>query len=196
MGQTKTMKAAVVREFGKPLTIEEAAGSGAQSKRDSGKDGIHRSVPHGPPCGDGRLASEAAAAVRSRPRRRRLRCRRGQRRQAGQGRRSGWNTLALFGVRILRTLPGRMGDSVRAPAERRLFGQREFCGICHRGPSVRGTRSERSGSDRDRADSYVPGVTVYKGLKMTEARPGNWVVISGVGGLGHLAVRYAPERWA
>jgi propanol-preferring alcohol dehydrogenase len=35
------------------------------------------------------------------------------------------------------------------------------------------------------------GVTVYKGLKMTEAKPGNWVVISGVGGLGHLAVQYA-----
>lgn len=35
------------------------------------------------------------------------------------------------------------------------------------------------------------GVTVYKGLKMTEARPGNWVVISGIGGLGHLAVQYA-----
>jgi propanol-preferring alcohol dehydrogenase len=26
---------------------------------------------------------------------------------------------------------------------------------------------------------------------MTEAKPGNWVVISGVGGLGHLAVQYA-----
>ena len=26
------------------------------------------------------------------------------------------------------------------------------------------------------------GVTVYKGLKMTEARPGEWVVISGIGG--------------
>ncbi|EXF44659.1 alcohol dehydrogenase [Pseudomonas sp. BAY1663] len=35
------------------------------------------------------------------------------------------------------------------------------------------------------------GVTVYKGLKMTEARPGQWVVISGVGGLGHVAVQYA-----
>ncbi|MDO4904479.1 MAG: alcohol dehydrogenase AdhP [Lautropia sp.] len=35
------------------------------------------------------------------------------------------------------------------------------------------------------------GVTVYKGLKMTGARPGNWVVISGIGGLGHLAVQYA-----
>jgi len=35
------------------------------------------------------------------------------------------------------------------------------------------------------------GVTVYKGLKMTEARPGNWVTISGIGGLGHMAVQYA-----
>lgn len=35
------------------------------------------------------------------------------------------------------------------------------------------------------------GVTVYKGLKMTAARPGDWVVISGVGGLGHMAVQYA-----
>ncbi|GAA1911169.1 alcohol dehydrogenase AdhP [Arthrobacter gandavensis] len=35
------------------------------------------------------------------------------------------------------------------------------------------------------------GVTVYKGLKVTEARPGQWVVISGIGGLGHVAVQYA-----
>lgn len=33
--------------------------------------------------------------------------------------------------------------------------------------------------------------TVYKGLKETDTRPGNWVVISGIGGLGHLAVQYA-----
>lgn len=35
------------------------------------------------------------------------------------------------------------------------------------------------------------GVTTYKGLLETEARPGQWVVISGIGGLGHLAVQYA-----
>jgi len=35
------------------------------------------------------------------------------------------------------------------------------------------------------------GVTTYKGLKETEARPGQWVAISGVGGLGHIAVQYA-----
>ena len=35
------------------------------------------------------------------------------------------------------------------------------------------------------------GVTVYKGLKETEVRPGEWVLISGIGGLGHMAVQYA-----
>ena len=35
------------------------------------------------------------------------------------------------------------------------------------------------------------GITSYKGLKVTEARPGEWVAISGIGGLGHLAVQYA-----
>lgn len=35
------------------------------------------------------------------------------------------------------------------------------------------------------------GVTVYKGLKMTEAKPGQWVTVSGIGGLGHIAVQYA-----
>lgn len=35
------------------------------------------------------------------------------------------------------------------------------------------------------------GVTVYKGLKMTETKPGEWVAISGIGGLGHVAVQYA-----
>ena len=35
------------------------------------------------------------------------------------------------------------------------------------------------------------GVTVYKALKVTDTRPGDWVVISGIGGLGHVAVQYA-----
>lgn len=35
------------------------------------------------------------------------------------------------------------------------------------------------------------GLTVYKGLKMTDTRPGQWVAISGIGGLGHMAVQYA-----
>lgn len=35
------------------------------------------------------------------------------------------------------------------------------------------------------------GVTTYKGIKETEARPGEWLAISGVGGLGHVAIQYA-----
>ena len=35
------------------------------------------------------------------------------------------------------------------------------------------------------------GVTVYKGLKVTDTQPGEWVLISGIGGLGHVAVDYA-----
>lgn len=35
------------------------------------------------------------------------------------------------------------------------------------------------------------GVTVYKGLVMTDVQPGEWVAIIGIGGLGHLAVQYA-----
>ncbi|MEL6170334.1 MAG: alcohol dehydrogenase AdhP [Pseudomonadota bacterium] len=35
------------------------------------------------------------------------------------------------------------------------------------------------------------GVTVYKGLKETEVKPGGYVAISGIGGLGHMAVQYA-----
>jgi propanol-preferring alcohol dehydrogenase len=35
------------------------------------------------------------------------------------------------------------------------------------------------------------GVTTYKGIKETGAKPGEWIAISGVGGLGHLAVQYA-----
>src|ERR1035437_5492564 len=35
------------------------------------------------------------------------------------------------------------------------------------------------------------GITSYKGIKETHARPGEWVVISGIGGLGHLGVQYA-----
>ena len=35
------------------------------------------------------------------------------------------------------------------------------------------------------------GITTYKGIKETEARPGEWIAISGVGGLGHIAIQYA-----
>lgn len=43
----------------------------------------------------------------------------------------------------------------------------------------------------DLAPILCAGVTVYKGLKVTDTRPGDWVVVSGIGGLGHMAVQYA-----
>jgi len=43
----------------------------------------------------------------------------------------------------------------------------------------------------DAAPLICAGVTSYKGIKETQAKPGDWIVISGIGGLGHLAVQYA-----
>lgn len=43
----------------------------------------------------------------------------------------------------------------------------------------------------DAAPILCAGVTTYKGLKETDTRPGEWVVISGIGGLGHVAIQYA-----
>ena len=43
----------------------------------------------------------------------------------------------------------------------------------------------------DAAPLICAGITTYKGIKATEAKPGEWITISGVGGLGHLAIQYA-----
>jgi propanol-preferring alcohol dehydrogenase len=48
-------------------------------------------------------------------------------------------------------------------------------------------------SPQEAAPLICAGITTYKGLKMTEARPGHWVVVSGAGGLGHLAIQYAKQ---
>ena len=44
---------------------------------------------------------------------------------------------------------------------------------------------------RDAAPIICAGVTTYKGIKESNAKPGEWITISGVGGLGHLAIQYA-----
>ena len=72
------------------------------------------------------------------------------------------------------------------------------------GYSVNGTFAEYGLADPDFVGSLpnalefgpaapvlCAGVTVYKGLKETEVRPGEWVAVSGIGGLGHMAVQYA-----
>ena len=44
---------------------------------------------------------------------------------------------------------------------------------------------------REIAPILCAGVTTYKGIKETEVKPGEWIAISGVGGLGHIAIQYA-----
>jgi len=44
---------------------------------------------------------------------------------------------------------------------------------------------------QEAAPLICAGITTYKGIKETKAKPGQWIAISGVGGLGHLAVQYA-----
>ena len=46
-------------------------------------------------------------------------------------------------------------------------------------------------SPAEAAPLICAGLTCYKGIKETGARPGEWIAISGVGGLGHLGVQYA-----
>lgn len=46
-------------------------------------------------------------------------------------------------------------------------------------------------SAQQAAPIICAGITTYKGIKETDAKPGEWVGISGVGGLGHLAIQYA-----
>ena len=92
-------------------------------------------------------------------------------------------------------------------------GQCEYCmtgwdSLCHAqhntGYSVNGSFAEyvvgaapyvarlpESADLAQLAPILCAGVTTYKGIKETEVRPGEWVAISGIGGLGQLAVQYA-----
>ncbi len=44
---------------------------------------------------------------------------------------------------------------------------------------------------KEAAPLICAGITTYKGVKVTEAKPGEWIAISGCGGLGHMAIQYA-----
>jgi propanol-preferring alcohol dehydrogenase len=105
------------------------------------------------------------------------------------------------------------GDAVGIPWLHDACGRCEYCQtgwetLCEQqhnsGYGVNGTYAEyaigsapyvgRLPANPD-FDALAPilcaGVTTYKGLKETEAKPGEWVVISGIGGLGHVAIQYA-----
>lgn len=46
-------------------------------------------------------------------------------------------------------------------------------------------------SSVEAAPILCAGVTTYKALKVSGAKPGDWVAIYGIGGLGHVALQYA-----
>lgn len=85
---------------------------------------------------------------------------------------SGWETLCLE--------QKNSGYSVNGSFAQYALAQADYLG-----------RIPKNLSFVDGAPILCAGVTTYKGLKETETRAGEWVVISGVGGLGHVAIQYA-----
>jgi propanol-preferring alcohol dehydrogenase len=187
---TKTMKAAVVREFGKPLTIEEVkvpeVGPG-QALLKVVSTGVCHTDLHAA-TGDWPIKPQLPFIP------------------GHEG--VGYVAAVGAGVSVVKE-----GDRIGVPWLYSACGHCEFCltgweTLCklqkNAGYSVDGSFAEYvlvdpnyvghlpAGVDFTAiAPVLCAGVTVYKGLKQTEARPGQWVVISGVGGLGHLAVQYA-----
>jgi alcohol dehydrogenase, propanol-preferring len=85
---------------------------------------------------------------------------------------TGWETLCPLQQNTGYSVNGGFADYVLAPAA--------YVGRIPEGLSA-----------IDVAPILCAGLTTYKGLKETDTKPGDWVVIVGVGGLGHVAVQYA-----
>lgn len=85
---------------------------------------------------------------------------------------SGWETLCLRQLATGYSVDGGFAEYVVASAD--------FV-----------VRIPQSADPFELAPMLCAGVTTYKGLKQTQAKRGDWVVILGVGGLGHVAVQYA-----
>lgn len=187
---SKTMKAAVVRAFGKPLTIEEVP------VPQPGPGQIQVRVMASGVCHTDLHAAEGDWPVKPNP-------------PFIPGH-EGVGFVSAVGSGVKRV---KEGDRVGVPWLYSACGHCRHClggweTLCHdqqnTGYSVNGAFAEYVVADPDYvghlpdsisfeeiAPILCAGVTVYKGLKMTEARPGDWMVISGIGGLGHLAVQYA-----
>jgi propanol-preferring alcohol dehydrogenase len=105
------------------------------------------------------------------------------------------------------------GDRVGVPWLHTACGYCEYCitgweTLCERqqqtGYSVNGSYAEYVLADpgyvgklpesvdfAQAAPILCAGVTVYKGLKVLDCKAGDWIAVSGVGGLGHMAIQYA-----
>ncbi|MER5226657.1 zinc-dependent alcohol dehydrogenase [Streptomyces flaveus] len=85
---------------------------------------------------------------------------------------SGWETLCAQQQNTGYSIDGGYAEKMLAPAD--------FAAVVPDGIDA-----------RDAAPLTCAGVTTYKALKVAGVRPTQLVAISGVGGLGHLAVQYA-----
>lgn len=107
----------------------------------------------------------------------------------------------------------KVGDAVGVPWMFSACGACEFCHagmetICKRGeatgyskpggyaeymtaPADFVARLDKTANLYELAPILCAGVTTYRGLKRTGARPGQWMAVIGIGGLGHIAVQYA-----
>ena len=187
---SKTMKAAVVHEFGKPLKIEEVP---VPTPND---DQILVKIEASGVCHTDLHAADGDWPVKPNP-------------PFIPGH-EGAGVVVQAGRNVKHV---KEGDRVGLPW---LYSACGYCVHCLGGWETLCEKQENSGysvngsfaeyvvadpnyvghlpanvSSVDIAPVLCAGVTVYKGLKMTNAKPGDWVVISGVGGLGHMAVQYA-----
>ncbi|MBC8740380.1 alcohol dehydrogenase AdhP [Paraburkholderia sp. UCT31] len=186
----KTMKAAVVREFGKPLVIEEV------TVPEMGPGQILVKIAATGVCHTDLHAAEGDWPVKPKP-------------PFIPGHEGVGHVVAAgAGVRHVKE-----GDRVGVPWLYTACGHCAHClggweTLCdeqqNTGYSVNGSFAEYVLADPNYVGhlpanvSFVEispvlcaGVTVYKGLKVTDTKPGDWVAISGIGGLGHMAVQYA-----
>ncbi|MBI0162704.1 alcohol dehydrogenase AdhP [Bartonella sp. M0283] len=186
----KTMQAAVVREFGKPLTIDEVP------IPEPGEGMIQVSVQACGVCHTDLHAAHGDWPVKPNP-------------PFIPGHEGvGYVSAVGRGVKHVKE-----GDRLGVPwlytacgcCSHCLAGWETLCeNQLNTGYSVNGAFADYVVADpnyvghlpknigfNEIAPILCAGVTVYKGLKVTDAKPGNWVGISGIGGLGHLAVQYA-----
>jgi len=186
----KTMKAAVVRAFGKPLTIDEVP------VPEVGPGQIQVAIHASGVCHTDLHAAEGDWPVKPNP-------------PFIPGHEGvGFVSAVGAGVKHVKE-----GDRVGVPWLYTACGHCVHClggweTLCEEqqntGYSVNGGFADYVIADPDyvghlpdnvsfaeMAPVLCAGVTVYKGLKMTDTKPGDYVAISGIGGLGHMAVQYA-----
>ena len=99
--------------------------------------------------------------------------------------------MALFGVRSLRVLLARLGR--RFAPRRSLAAIPGTAALPSTSSPIRITSPMCLPALRPRKPrrSSAPASPPTRGSRKPKRRPGEWIAISGVGGLGHLAIQYA-----